>query len=70
MSLKLSHSKGPNPLLWAGYQAACGKITVNGIPNHLNGCVMFTEYTKFTNYPQAALIQSGRLWVGDPCATH
>jgi len=31
---------------------------------------MFTVYTQFTNYPQAALIQTGRLWDGDPCATH
>jgi hypothetical protein len=49
MSLKLSHSQRPHPLLWASLQAACGKITMNGIPNHLNYCVIFTVYTKFTN---------------------
>jgi len=42
MSLKLSHSQKPHSLLWASLQAACGKITMNGIPNHLNYCVIFT----------------------------
>jgi len=55
MSLKLSHSKWPNPLMWAGWQAACGKITVNGIHNHLNDCVMFTVYTQFTNLSSGSI---------------
>ena len=49
MSLKLSHSKIPHPLLWTSLQAARGKITVNGISNHLNYSVMFTVYTQLTN---------------------
>jgi len=39
----------------AGLQAACAKITVNGIRNHLNYCVTFTVYTQFTN------LSSGRI---------
>ena len=36
------------PLLWAGSQAACGKITVSGTPNCLNYCEIFVLYTQFT----------------------
>ena len=55
MSLKLFHSKGPHLLLWAGLQDACGKITVNGIPNHSNYCVIFTVYTQFTNLSSGSI---------------
>ena len=30
------YGKRPHPLLWAGLQAACGKITISGKPNCLN----------------------------------
>ena len=36
----------------------CGlfiKITVNGIPNHLNDSVMFTVYTQFTNLSSGSI---------------
>jgi len=29
------------PLLWAGSRAGRGKITIRGIPNRLNYCMMF-----------------------------
>jgi len=35
------HDKGWHPLFWAGSQAACGKITVSGLPNRLNYFVSF-----------------------------
>jgi hypothetical protein len=31
----------PHQLLWAALQATCVEITLNGIPNLLNGCVIF-----------------------------
>ena len=31
--------------MWAGSQAAHGKITVNGVPNGLNCCLIFIECT-------------------------
>jgi len=36
-------------------QAACAKITVTGIPNNLNYCVMFTVYTQFTNLSSGSI---------------
>jgi len=43
------YDKGPHSLLWAGLWAACGKITVSGMPNWLNYCKIFIVYTQFTN---------------------
>jgi hypothetical protein len=40
---------GPHPLLWAGTQATRGKITVSGIPNLMNYCVIFIIHTLFIN---------------------
>jgi len=36
-------------------QAACAKLTVTGIPNHINYCVMFTLYTQFTNLSSGSI---------------
>jgi hypothetical protein len=72
MGLQPFYGKGPHPLLWAGSQAACGKITVNDLPNRLNYCVIFIMYTQVTNMAAGRIIQPGRLHaarvlrVGDP----
>ena len=44
MCLQTFYVKGPNPLLWAGLWATRGKITVSGIPNHCNYCVIVIVY--------------------------
>ena len=49
MSLQTSYGKGPHPLLWAGSRPAHGKITVSGMRNLLNYCVIYIVYTQFTN---------------------
>jgi len=62
---KLFYDKGPHRSLWAGLQAACGKITEVGIPNCLNSCQIFKIYTQFTNVAMGHILQPGRPWVGD-----
>jgi hypothetical protein len=56
MSLQTSYGKGPHSLLWAGSRPARGKITVSGIPNLLNYCVIYMVYTQFTNVAVGHLI--------------
>ena len=34
---------------WAGSRNAREKITISGITNHLNHCVIFIVHTQFTN---------------------
>jgi len=55
--------------LWACSWAACGKITIGGIPNNVNYCVFFIVYTYFSNEEGVHIIQLSRLLVGDPCIT-
>jgi hypothetical protein len=55
MSFKLFPSKGSHLLLWASILAACVKITVNGITNQLNYCVIFTVYTQFTDLSSCSI---------------
>jgi hypothetical protein len=38
------HGKGQNLLLLAGLRAACVRITISGICNLLNYCVIFIVY--------------------------
>jgi hypothetical protein len=66
MGLQPLYSKGPLPLLWAGSRAACGNITISGIRNLLNYCVIFIVYTQFTNASPGRIIQSGGPRVRDP----
>lgn len=69
MGLQPLYGKQPHPFLWAGLWNTRAKITVIGIPNRLNYCVIFTLYTQFANVAMGCVIQSGRLRAGDPCAT-
>jgi hypothetical protein len=39
------HVKGPQPLMWAGWRAARGKITINGGTTRLNYRVIHRAYT-------------------------
>jgi hypothetical protein len=61
------YGKGQQLLFWAGSQATWRKITLSGIPNHLNYCVIFIVHTSFTNVATGHIIQPGWLWIGDPC---
>jgi hypothetical protein len=57
-------------LLWAHSQAVFRKITVSGISNCLNYCVIFVVYTQFTSVAMGRTIQPGglntsrRVWSG------
>jgi hypothetical protein len=55
--LNFFYGKWPHSLSWACLRAACGEVTVSGIPNRQNYCVVFAVYTWLTNVPR----------VGDPC---
>jgi hypothetical protein len=66
MGLQHFYGKGPHPLLWAGSRAESVKITISGITNRLNYCVIFVLYTQFTNAAAGCTIQSGGPRVGDP----
>ena len=44
MGVQPYYGKGPHVLLWAGSGAALGKITISGIHNCLNYCVIFIVY--------------------------
>ena len=76
MRLQAFHGKWPHPLLWAGSWAACGKITLRGIPNRLYYCVIFIIYIQFTGLTAGGPIQPGGThvvsgpWVGDPWYTY
>jgi len=60
MRLQAFHGKWPHPLLWAGSWAACGKITLSGVPNRLYYCIIFIVYTKLQVWPRAAQYNLGR----------
>ena len=51
---------------WAGWRAAGGKIKINGMPSHLNYCVIFIVVTQFTNVASGRIILPGGPLVGDP----
>lgn len=40
MGLQHSYGKGPHNLQWAGLRVACGQVTVSGITDRLNYCVI------------------------------
>jgi len=56
--------QGHPPLLWAGWRTARGKITINGIPNLSNYCVIFVLYTYFITVVASCVIQGGRPRLG------
>jgi hypothetical protein len=65
MGLQTFYGKRPQLLLGADLSVACGKITISGIPNHQNNCVVFILYTILTNVAMGCMIKWGGLWVGD-----
>ena len=51
MGLQNFYGKGLHVLLLAASWALRGKITVSGVPNRLNCCVIFRVYSQITNVP-------------------
>jgi hypothetical protein len=49
MAAEALYIKGPVPLQYASSQAAHGNITVSGVPNCLQYCVIFIGYTPCRN---------------------
>ena len=47
------------PLLWSGFRAARGTITISGIPICLNYCEKFTVCTQFKNMAAGRMRQHG-----------
>jgi hypothetical protein len=66
MGLHPLYDKGSLPLLWAGSRAARAKITISGIPNLLNYCVIFIVHTQFINVSADRIIQPAGPRVEDP----
>jgi hypothetical protein len=69
MGLQTFYGAGPHLLLLAGLWATREKITVNGIPNHLNYCVIFMVYSQY-KMTVGYIIQPGGPQVGDPYVSH
>jgi hypothetical protein len=55
------YTKRPVPLLQAGSQATRGNITIGGVPNCLQFCVIFIGCTQFRNVAASDLVQAGGL---------
>jgi hypothetical protein len=49
-----------------GSRSALGPITMNGMLNRLNDCVIFIVHSQFTNVTAGRIIQPGGPRVGDP----
>jgi hypothetical protein len=58
--------KGPHPVLWTGPRTARVKITIHGIRNVLNYCVISIVYAKYTNVAAGRIIQPGGPRYGYP----
>ena len=65
-NMGIQYGTGPCPLLWAGWWAAHGKITVSGIPNYLNYS-NYLVYTQYTNVVARSIIQPGGLQGSPMC---
>jgi hypothetical protein len=66
MGLQPFYGKGPQPLLRAGSWAASGKkITLSGIPDCLNYCVICIMYAEFTNVAAGRMIKLDGPRIGD-----
>jgi len=68
MGLQRFYAQGPHLLLWAGSQAARGKVTVSGMSNCPNNCVIFIVIAQLTNVVAGRIIQPGGPRFGDPCS--
>jgi hypothetical protein len=66
LCLQTFHGKESHRLLQAGSRAARGQITVSGLPNRLNYCVIFIVHTQFKNMAAGRIIQAGGPRGGDP----
>ena len=75
IGIQAFYDRGPHRLFWTSSRAACGQMTISGIPYCLNYCDIFILYTKFTNVIADRVIQLGgphavcESEVGNPCST-
>lgn len=58
-NLPTLYDKAPRTLMWAVLLDARGKITLNGVPDSVNDCVIFIVCTQFTNVVAGHMIQPG-----------
>ena len=47
--------------MWDGSRAARAKIMISGIHKRINYCLLFIEYTQFTNVAAGSKIQPGKM---------
>jgi hypothetical protein len=66
--LQTFHGKRPHPLLWACSRTTGRKITIRGITNCLNYCVILIVHTESTNVAADRVVQPGGPRVEDPCS--
>jgi len=62
------HGKRSHPLLWACSRTTGRKITISGIINCLNYCVIFIVHAEFTDVASDRVVQPGGPRVEDPCS--
>ena len=69
MGFRTFDSKGPHRLLQAGSRVTRGQITVSGMPNCLNYCVIFVACPQFTNVAVGwrSMVQVNTLYLSTVC---
>jgi hypothetical protein len=55
--------KGPHSLLWAGSQAARGRITISSTSNCISYCEIFIVHTQFTNVSGVGIYNLASRWL-------
>lgn len=62
------HGKRSHPLLWTYSRTTGRKITISGIINCVNYCVIFVVHTEFTDVAADRVVQPGGPRVEDLCS--
>ena len=69
MVITVGVHRGPHAVLWTVSRSAGLKVTISGIANRLNYCIIIKVCTPFENVVGGHVIQPGGPWVEDPrCA--
>jgi hypothetical protein len=61
MDVQPFYDKGSHRYMWAGSRAARANIIISGIPNRINYCLLFIEYTQLTDVAAGSIIQPGEM---------
>jgi len=69
MGLQPFNNKAPHRLLEASSRAALGQITISGIPNRQNYCVVFIVHTLFRNLAAGRGFETHALFGNNVCVS-